>query len=104
MSVNRELFSEPADVLLPAHLECGVVGFEVGDVPERLESGDGRVFEFRVEHVPEEDNYAHSEVRVFHNAERLGGKPPKLVRRVFRLRLREKLQRLIEPGAHEAES
>lgn len=66
-SVNREKYSDPDDVLIPNYQEYGVAGFRVKDIPESLRSpAPGNVlFEFGVEHVPEEDNYAHSEIRTY---------------------------------------
>lgn len=82
-SVNREKYSFLEDVVLN-HPGFGILVFRVADVPPRL-SDDRRTFSFRVEHVPEEDNYAHSEVRTYCDGER-GITPPRSVRREFRLR------------------
>jgi len=70
MSVNRSKYSEPGDILSVLRLKYahwGVVRFRVSDVPTRMESEAGVLFEWFVEHAPEEDNYAHSEVRTFRN-------------------------------------
>lgn len=85
-SVNREKYSIPEDVLLD-HTGFGILAFQVRDVPPRLDGADDREFTFKVEHVPEEENYAHSEVRTYCDGERTSAKPPKALRAEFRLRL-----------------
>ncbi|MEX1268854.1 MAG: hypothetical protein WEA56_07620 [Balneolaceae bacterium] len=72
-SVNREKFSEPLDVLLhdyPNLLKLGVASFKVKDLPGPQKTGDKKkktTYCFKAEHVPLDDNYAHSEVRVYKN-------------------------------------
>ena len=66
-SVNRGKYSEPQDVLIPSYERWGVAGFQVKDVPSRIVSSGGTQFEFRIDHIPEEDNYSHSEVRTYKN-------------------------------------
>ena len=66
-SVNRGRYSKPEWVLIPDWLHLGIASFEVRDVPPTPESlGDVR-YEFKVEHDPFEDNYAHSEIRTYKN-------------------------------------
>jgi hypothetical protein len=62
-SVNREKYRRPADVLFPSWPDWGVAAFTVADVPAELRSEGGALFQFSVEHVPLEGNYAHSELR-----------------------------------------
>jgi hypothetical protein len=76
-SVNRERFSRPKDVLLPDGSErskswilCGVASFRVADLPGDMQSPGGVSFRFTVEHDPNEDNYSHSELRVYKNGQR----------------------------------
>jgi hypothetical protein len=79
-SVNRELQSEPMefrsapeDVLIPpdgkvtTNIELmGVVQFPVSAVPGSLTPlQGGATVNFRIEHLPEDDNYSHSEVRAY---------------------------------------
>ena len=64
-SVNREKYSEPEDVLVPSYESWGVAGFEVSVIPSEMSSPGGVRYQFRVDHVPEEDNYSHSEVRAY---------------------------------------
>jgi hypothetical protein len=97
-SVNRSKYSEPHDVLEP---DCcdghdrsthKVLEFRVADVPDELAvaDGSGRVFRFRVKHVPEAECFAHSEIwcnrdgNIFNPVE----VPPKTVR----LKLRALIQ------------
>jgi hypothetical protein len=64
-SVNRQKYSDPEDVLfLPDGTFCdeyGVLEFAVWQVPARIE-GERSVYVFSPKHVPEDLNYAHSEV------------------------------------------
>lgn len=96
-SVNREKYSEPADVLLsrPTH---GVAAFEVQDLPGELQNPDG-AYQFKVEHAPEEDNYSHSEVRTYKDGRRYPKKPPRTLRTLFRLQLSARARLLKEPAA-----
>ena len=73
-SVNRERFSPPWWVLIPSpeqpaekFRDCSVFAIARSDVPSKVEVSPGvdHVFEFRVAHVPVENNYAHSEIGVF---------------------------------------
>lgn len=95
-SVNREKYSQANDVLL-GYPTYGVLSFPVRGVPAECASPDGRVFRFRVEHVPEEDNYAHSEVRTYSNEERAAKDPPKTVKKLFRTRLFAAFEVLRQP-------
>ncbi len=61
-SVNREKYSTATDVILN-HPDNGILAFRVADIPQKLLALDSRSFHFGVEHDPEEQNYAHSEVR-----------------------------------------
>jgi hypothetical protein len=70
-SVNRGKYSFFFDVLLPGAqqasfrwLYLGVVHLQVSDVSVQLQSSVPPT-EIRVEHVPLDDNYAHSEIRAF---------------------------------------
>jgi hypothetical protein len=70
----------------------------VADVPGSLDSEGGTAIEFRMEHVPEEDNYAHSEVRAYKNG-RHDRKldVPKTVKARFRQILSERTGITLEP-------
>jgi hypothetical protein len=64
-SVNRQKYSEPEDVLFLNGTfddEMGVLEFAVRDIPQRLSVDRGPGFVFFPKHVPEELNFAHSEV------------------------------------------
>src|SRR4029077_13323918 len=95
-SVNRERYSLPEDVLL-VRPSWGIVAFAVRDVPAELADLEGKRYEFRVEHVPEEENYSHSEVRTYREGQRSGKEPPKKLRTLFRLMLFPKVVVLKEP-------
>jgi hypothetical protein len=85
--------SKPEDVLIPPcgqpldlYADCLIACLQVRNVPTQAES-----FKFRLVHVPEEDNYAHSEIRGFHqNDESRPLNPPKIIRKWFRHKLAEK--------------
>lgn len=66
-SVNRSKYSERDDVLLPDWPDHGIAVFAVGDVPTPLISPPpgGVRYDFKVEHVPEERSYGHSEVKAY---------------------------------------
>ena len=61
-SVNRGKFSEPGDVLLPKYLNWGIAKFQVQDISLKISSNEKTEYTFHAVHVPEEENYSHSEV------------------------------------------
>jgi hypothetical protein len=97
-SVNRGRFSEPEDVLLPIYLNLGIATFNVEDIPDEKVFGEGSsqetVYSFVIVHVPEPDNYAHSEIRTKKNG--VYNKKTKIknkeVKRYFRYKLSEKIK------------
>lgn len=94
-SVNRSKYSEPEDVLIPNYQEYGVAAFKVKNIPKTLSSpAPGNILsEFKIEHVPEEDNYAHSEVRTYkngHHDRSIGKKLNSQVKKEFRQLLSDK--------------
>ena len=100
-SVNRGMFSEPKDVLLPCHDNMCVCQFQVRDIPQgsHLPAGSQREYTFEVVHVPEEENYSHSEVQAYKD----GVHPPKLklpntTKKWFRDQLRQKMRVVIRPA------
>ncbi len=97
-SVNRGKHSEPEDVLIPHWLDFGIATFKVVHVPQSLTSESGTKFEFKVTHVPEDDNYAHSEIRTFKNGFHDGKvKVSSLVRKEFRQILSERTTVIRQP-------
>lgn len=89
LSTNREKYSEPEDVVLGYEEDAvAIAAARVRDIPERV--GE---YEFRPVHVPEPENYAHTEVRTFQEGEHLERKPSKTVRKEFRLSFRLKVLR-----------
>lgn len=90
-SVNRQKYSRPNDVLFGYPPECGMAKIRVQDIPQVIVSEQlgGQIFEFRVEHVPVNDdmldNYAHAEVRPYKDGELTHHKDmPKDVKVAFR--------------------
>ena len=64
-SVNRGLFSEPADVLFDEEGKyngLGVVGFRVDDITCTVKPAEGHPYNFFMKHIPLSNNYAHSEI------------------------------------------
>jgi len=99
-SVNRSKYSEPEDVLYPSYLDWGVASFQVQDIPPHMVSGGGILFEFKAEHVPEDDNYAHSEVRTFKNGvHERKAELPNLIKKEFRQLLSERARVVTPPKA-----
>jgi hypothetical protein len=90
-SVNRGSFSEPQDVLFSESGEyngLGVVEFRVSDIPQRVEQPNGPTYAFFMQHEPEEESYAHSEIWSDHDP-RTGTfrTPSRTVSLNFRVRL-----------------
>jgi hypothetical protein len=90
-SVDREtyLVNGPADTLRK-YPDMGLIWFCVGDIPAALTSENGDRFEFGVEHRPEEDNAAHSEVLSYRGGVEVN-KLPDGVKKKFRDALRLKI-------------
>jgi len=108
-SVNRGLFSEPIDVLIPHWAEWGIVEVSEGDIPRKLPvptqgQQAERNIDFQTVHDPigsdhqyynhpqqQFENYAHCEIRVFENGERSGqNNLPNSVKKLFRTILSDK--------------
>ncbi len=86
-SVNRGAFSEPEDVLLPDKPSRGIAYFLIKDIPPPKQGKDhpGKLFALVTQHMPEEDNYSHSEIHASVN----GGldekkNMPSVIRKQFR--------------------
>ena len=101
MSVNRGKYSEPGDFLYveyPKYRDCGVAECKVADIPGRLVSEGGPVYEWRLEHTPLEDNYAHSEIVTFKDGiHTLTLDPPKHIKKTVRQILSDRLVVVLEP-------
>jgi hypothetical protein len=64
-SVNRSKYSQPEDALLSDDGQfagCGVLEFAVESIPAQIEDGEGVRFVCFPKHVPQDDNYSHSEI------------------------------------------
>ena len=64
-SVNRSRYSKAEWVLLPIYAAWGIASLKVQDIPLQVMGGGCAQSFFKVEHDPQEDNYAHSEIRAF---------------------------------------
>lgn len=93
-SVNRQKYSEPADVCFSEADEFagwGVLSFRVDDLPPAFPD-DQPQYTFFPKHIPLEDNYAHSEVwcdTIPACGEYV--KPSKQVRKLFRAVLSQRV-------------
>ncbi len=95
-SVNRSKYSESYDVLIPEYFDWGIYSFHVQDIPPPITRSGGKnietIYEFYVQHVPEKNNYAHSEVRVskdgIYNEEMKISN--KIVKKTFRFKLSDR--------------
>lgn len=64
-SVNRQKYSEPEDAISAADGSLdgyGVLEFEVRGIPAQLADGQGTMYRFFASHVPNEENFSHSEI------------------------------------------
>ena len=95
-SVNRGKYSEPEDVLIPRWPDFGIAAFQVRDVPPSVPS-NGIVYKFKVEHVPCECNYAHSEVITYTDRKRRKTVKNIIVKKKFRQILSERTTILRKP-------
>jgi hypothetical protein len=100
VSVNWSKFSRPWDVIFdnPGN---GIVGIFVFDLPTELPkelSKGAKLHSFEAEHVPEEENYSHSEIKTYRDGEKLD-KPdlPKLVKKEFRAIIADRSRLLLAP-------
>ena len=99
--MNRGKFSVPGDVLEPdccdgtQLTDWQVVALLVGDMPQRLISGDNREFHFFLRHMPVPRCYAHSEMWCNQGGPDVEAydEPPKKVRDEFRMTLARKCAR-----------
>ncbi len=94
-SVNWQRYSDPEHVFcarFPKYLGYKVAQLTVSEAQQTLaHPGDGRRFEFKVEHAPvkppiePDENYAHCEIRTFHNQQQWTKKKlPGLIDKMFR--------------------
>ena len=100
-SVNRQKYSEPEDVQFFENgtfdNDWGVLEFAVRDIPPILPEDGAASFVFFPKHIPEELNFAHSEVWC-DREERTGGyvRPSKTVRKLLRAKLSQRVLVRIE--------
>jgi hypothetical protein len=95
-SVNRSRFSEPEDALFSEagkYNGLGVVRFWVSEIPPRIEQQHGPAYVFFMTHVPDEENYSHSEIWSDHEP-REGGcrEPSKTAKMRFRVVLCQRIR------------
>lgn len=92
-SVNRQNPNgKPEFVIIPHWLNYGIAEFIVDDIPS-LESEQGIPFTWHPMHLPDDENYYHSEVHTYKRGSRVqkSGQISELVWRVFKQRLGEKM-------------
>lgn len=88
-SANRGKYSLPGSVLLPQHRHMGIYAIHVGDIPKKCQSPGGKELEPKIEHEPEDDNYAHSELRVYKDGDRVDKR--KQINQAVRLALKNEI-------------
>ncbi len=99
-SVNRSKYSEPEWVLYsnyPSVVHWGIASFRVREIPERLESNGGIKWEFIPKHVPEEENYSHSEIKPLRNGEEMRHPKNKLIKAKYKIYIRKCAKVLKKP-------
>lgn len=101
MSVLRSRFAHPEWARLEddAHAEWGVIGFQVHNIPSDLLHLGVFKWTFGPRHVPLDENYPHSEVWAYENAQHINAKDridPDLHLR-WRHRLLENIEKVLNP-------
>lgn len=97
-SVNRGKYSEQEDVLYPNYLKFGIARFQVQHIPSELKSDGGILFQWRMEHRPVEENYAHSEIWTHKSGEHItNAELPKGIKKQFRQILSEGAEVIEQP-------
>ena len=105
-SVNRERFGRPRDVLLPdgskrskTWILWGVAMILVGDLPPEMRTNGGITYSFTAEHDPWEDNYGHSELRVYKDGQRESDKKKinPHVKKEYRAKLALRTRVIVQP-------
>lgn len=97
-SVNRGKYSEPEDVLHPNYLDFGIARFQVQHVQLELSSGGEINYQWTIEHKPEENNYAHSEIWTYKDKQHItDSKLPTGIKKQFRQMLSERAEVIKQP-------
>jgi hypothetical protein len=76
---------------LPSYIEFSIGAIRVEDVQISMTSPGNISFELKVEHVPEDDNYGHSEIRTYKNGAQLGKDERKKINQPTRLEIKQKI-------------
>lgn len=90
-SANRSKYGKPEWVLLPSYVDDSVGAVEVEHVRIEGTSKGSVHYELRVEHVPEENNYAHSEIRTYKKGVQLGNNEKNKINYGLRQELRRRI-------------
>lgn len=106
ISVNREKFGQPLDVLFPNFFNNGIFAFKAKDIPTPICLSIDNKYEFCVFHRPLEDNYPHCEIISYKNNLQLSPtkKIGKTVKAKFRHILGEKLEIIKQPDGKKLKS
>jgi hypothetical protein len=109
-SVNRGKYSQPEDVLVcqhPKFIKWGIASIRCDQVPSEVLDGSDppKLNHLRIEHAPQgppftpdkEENWSHTEIRVYADGSRKYKIPSSLVKRKIRQRIAEKLIVLKRP-------
>jgi len=76
---------------LPSYEDCSVGAIKVRHVPVGMTSPGNVRFDLKVKHVPEDDNYAHSEIQTYKNGAQLKNNEKNKINPSVRLELKKKV-------------
>ena len=106
-SVNRARYSHPKFVLLPDWCDRGILAFPVRSARQFSRTGTS-LFELSVIHTPKTGNYAHAELPVVKNGDRVpkdkGKRIPNTIKKLFRENIANDSEVLREPTPRETVS
>jgi hypothetical protein len=100
-SLNRSKHNcRPEWILLPCYTTYGYGVFKVRDIPPYKITSGGVRYDFRIDHVPEDLNYCHSEIRVYRDGERFNSriKGNSEMKAEYRMEIFEKVEVLKHPN------
>ena len=103
--VSEEEVPPNADGLVPLYSDEAVVAVAVGAIPPEIARPTGGPFTLRPEHVPYEDHYLHSEVRVYRGTTLMAQSRslPALIKSKIRQELAARAFVVLTPSEHQAE-
>jgi hypothetical protein len=102
MSVNRSKYGKHPEwvLLFEGRDGWGVLSFQVGDIPPTLEHLGAFSFTFRMAHMPDKHNRAHSEVHAYTDGTHIDLKNQHLLPHSVLLRWRHQLMCKVQKRIH----